>query len=165
MGDWVQQMLFLLDENTGIVGPLLVHPDGAVYQSGVILSLNDTADTLCGVGAEHSDCYEPIVSTREVSAVTFECAMVRKSIFERIGGLKEYYETRYHDVDFCLRLRELGLRSLCTPRTRLIHHKCDPRNSTHAHLDRFLFNDCWGQEIASGDPYSRWQPEARVSHS
>ena len=49
--------------------------------------------------------------------------MVRRASFDRVGGFDETLPVAWNDVDFCLRLREVGLRNVYLPHVRLIHHE------------------------------------------
>ena len=48
---------------------------------------------------------------------------VRKTLFNRIGGFEEIFQTYYEDADFCLRLRKLGNKIMMDSRTLAIHHR------------------------------------------
>jgi O-antigen biosynthesis protein len=62
------------------------------------------------------------------SAVTGACLLVRKSIYEAVGGLNEIeLQVACNDVDFCLRLREAGYRNIWTPYAELYHHESATR--------------------------------------
>ncbi len=162
--DWLDQMMFLLDEpDVGAVGPMLVYPDNKVQHAGVAVGIRGTADhVLRGLDCNDDGYFGSLNCTREVTAVTFACAMLRKSRYLELGGLQEYYATHYQDVDFCLRLRQLGLRNLYTPRTKLVHYESATRGGSYDHLDRALLIDCWSTEISKGDEFSRWEPAARA---
>ena len=56
---------------------------------------------------------------KEVSAVSGACLMTRRAVFEAAGGLDERFPTVLWDVDYCLRVRALGHRILCTPLAEL----------------------------------------------
>jgi O-antigen biosynthesis protein len=163
--DWLEQMLFFLDDpNVGAVGPLLLYPDRSVQHAGVALGIRGTADHVLRGLPEDSDGYFGSLScTREVSCVTFACVMLRREDFDAVGGLSEFYQTHYQDVDFCMRLRAMGRRIIYTPRTRLIHYESATRGSTYDHLDRALLLDCWGTEIDDGDRYSRWESQSNTA--
>ena len=157
--DWISQLLFLLEQpNVGAVGPMLVYPGGTVQHAGVALGMRGTADhVLRGLPAESNGYFGSLACTREVSAVTFACAMIRKSEFLAHGSLQEIYGTHYQDVDFCLRLREAGKSILYTPRTRLIHHESRTRGNHYNLYDRALLLDAWSDVIANGDPFAGWE--------
>jgi len=91
--------------------------------------------------------------TREVSAVTAACMLMRRDLFDELGGFDEHFATHYQDVDLCLRLGRSGRRILFTPRAVLRHHESATRGAYYDQLDRALLLDAWGDTIARGDPY------------
>ena len=94
-----------------------------------------------------------LVCTREVSAVTAACLMIRKSLFHEVGGFNPHFFTAYQDVDLCLRLRERALRILSTPRALLVHHESISRQNYYDMIDRMLLLDLWEAAIERGDPF------------
>jgi GT2 family glycosyltransferase len=57
----------------------------------------------------------------EVSAVTAACLLTRRRLFHEVGGFDgSHFTVRYHDVDYCLRLRARGLRVVQTPHAKLL---------------------------------------------
>ena len=44
-----------------------------------------------------------------MSAVTAACLMVKKSVYEEVGGLEEEFQVAFNDVDFCLKVRKLAI--------------------------------------------------------
>ena len=61
--------------------------------------------------------------TQNVTAVTGACLLVKKSLYEKVGGLEESFVISLNDVDFCLKLRELGLLNVWTPFAELYHYE------------------------------------------
>jgi GT2 family glycosyltransferase len=56
--------------------------------------------------------------------------LVRKSIFEEVGGLNEtHLAVAFNDVDFCLKVREAGYRNVWTPYAELYHHESISRGA------------------------------------
>jgi GT2 family glycosyltransferase/lipopolysaccharide biosynthesis protein len=154
--DWIENMLFYLLEynDVGIVGPLLIYPDGSVQHAGVVLGFRGTADHVMRFFTADADGYAGSLScAREVSAVTAACLMMPRALFDEIGGFTNEFATHYQDVDLCLRVREKGLRILFTPHSRLLHHESISRGNFYDHLDRDLILDIWGEVIEKGDPY------------
>lgn len=153
---WIEEMLQYAElPDVGVVGPLLLYPDDRTVQhAGVVLGFRGTADHVMRGFPSNSDGYAGSLScAREVSAVTGACLMVRRSVYDEIGGLNEHYQVLYQDVDFCLRLRrDLGLRNLFAPRAKLLHHESKTRKNDYNLLDRALFIDTWDGWI-SRDPY------------
>ena len=68
---------------------------------------------------------------QELSAVTGACLMVRRDVYELAGGLNEELAVAFNDIDFCLRVRELGFRNLWTPFAECYHHESISRGAGH----------------------------------
>jgi GT2 family glycosyltransferase len=153
--EWLEVLVSLAEPgDVGAVGPLLLYPNGTVQHAGVVLGLRGTADHIMRGFPSDADGYAGSLScSREVSAVTGACMLVRRRLFLEAGGFDEHFATHYQDVDLCLRLRRDGRRILFTPRSVLRHHENATRGSYYDHLDRALLLDAWGETIASGDPY------------
>jgi GT2 family glycosyltransferase len=83
-----------------------------------------------------------------------DCMLIRRQTFERLGGFDEAYRRQFSDLDLCLRLRELGLSTVCAPAPKTISHRTEARRrSDFDVLDRALFVDRWWELLESGDPY------------
>jgi hypothetical protein len=91
-------------------------------------------------GRHRSDC-----PAYTVSAVTAACLLVRKRVFEEVGGLDEKGLTvAFNDVDFCIKVRDAGYRNVLTRHAVLVHHesgwgdalKSDRYYSPHLTLER-----------------------------
>jgi GT2 family glycosyltransferase len=153
--EWLEAMVSLSErDGVGAVGPLLVYPNGTVQHAGVVLGLRGTADHIMRGFPSTVDGYAGSLScTREVSAVTAACMLMRRDLFDGLGGFDEHFATHYQDVDLCLRIGRAGRRILYTPRAVLRHHESATRGASYDHLDRALLLDAWGETIARGDPY------------
>ena len=55
------------------------------------------------------------------------CLLVRRSVYEEVGGLDERLRVAFNDVDLCLRIREKGYRNVWTPFAELYHHESASR--------------------------------------
>jgi GT2 family glycosyltransferase len=153
--DWLQQLLYYAEQpEVGAVGAVLIYEDRTVQHAGVALGMRGTADhTMRGFPIGADGYAGSLACAREVSAVTAACLMMRKSLFHEIGGFNEHFFTAYQDVDLCLRLRERGLRLICTPRALVIHHESVSRRNYYDMIDRALLLDQWESMIERGDPY------------
>lgn len=153
--DWVEQMLYFAEQDgVGAVGALLLYPDMTIQHAGVILGPRGTADHVNrGLPADAEGYGGSVSCSREVSAVTGACFMMRRSTFEEVRGFDEHYFSVYQDVDLCLRVRATGRRNIYTPRARFIHHESVSRGSYYDLIDRALLLDLWEPAILAGDPY------------
>lgn len=127
--DWMEEMVgHVMRPDVGAVGAMLYYPDDTIQHAGVLVGL-------CGV-AGHIGSRQPrgsqgyfgrLLLTQELSAVTAACLLVRKSIYEEVGGLDERLRVAFNDIDLCLRIRERGYRNLWTPFAELYHHESASR--------------------------------------
>jgi GT2 family glycosyltransferase len=153
--DWLEHLVYYAEQpDVGAVGALLIYEDRTVQHAGVALGMRGTADhVMRGFPAGVDGYAGSLACAREVSAVTGACMIIRKSLFHEIGGFNEHFFTAYQDVDLCLRLRERGLRLICTPRALAVHHESVSRRSYYDMVDRMLLLDRWESVIERGDPY------------
>ena len=158
--DWMDELSGLaLRPGIGAVGAKLLYPDGTLQHAGIVLGW--------GGYAGHFGRRQPAdtpghLSRRlvrhEVSAVTAACLAVSRRHFEAVDGFDESFAVAFNDVDFCLRLRALGLRNLFTPRAVLVHHESASRgHDTGPSRDRFRderrrFGERW-RAVIQDDPY------------
>lgn len=161
---WIEEMLMYAQRSdVGAVGTKLYYPNGKVQHGGIIL----------GIGADHIAEYafdgQPKNSSgymgrlfyaQDVSAVSGACMMVRKSLFNELGGLDEDVSA-FYDVDFCLRLRKANYLVVFTPYAELYHDGFSrmrgtqnaPEKQAHFQREVQLFKQRWQKELAAGDPY------------
>jgi GT2 family glycosyltransferase len=153
--DWLQHLLYYAEQpDVGAAGALLAYDDKTVQHAGVALGMRGTADHTMRRFPIDVDGYAgSLACAREVSAVTGACLMIRKSLFEEVGGFNDHFFTAYQDVDLCLRLRARNLRVICTPQALLLHHESISRRSYYDMIDRMLLLDQWEDVIERGDPY------------
>jgi glycosyltransferase involved in cell wall biosynthesis len=159
---WLREMVSqALRPEIGAVGAKLLYPDGRVQHAGVVLGVGGVSGHFCHLASrEDSGYFGQLGLVRNVSAVTGACLAVRRNLYLEIGGLDETnLPVAYNDVDFCLRIRERGLRNLWTPFAVLYHVESVSRGSdlTPDNLPRFeneiaYMKRRWGSELAT-DPF------------
>lgn len=123
---WLTEMVRqALRPDIGAVGAKLYYPNNRVQHGGVILGLRGIAGHAhLGVPRNQIGYWGRLVLVHNLSAVTGACLVVRKQLYETVGGLDgENLPVAYNDVDFCLRLQEQGYRNLWTPFAELYHHE------------------------------------------
>jgi O-antigen biosynthesis protein len=137
----------------GAVGARLLYPDGTLQHAGVVVGLGGTAGhAFKRMPPDHPGHFGMSQVVRDCSAVTGACLMVRREVFERVGGFDERYQVAYSDVDFCLSVREKGYRNVFTPHATLYHHECATRGDLDPPPDRWRFQARWAGYLAD-DPY------------
>jgi GT2 family glycosyltransferase len=130
--DWLDEMVSQASRpGVGVVGCLLLYPDRSVQHAGVIVGLSGVAGHMYADATLDDPGYAGRIHvTQDLSAVTGACQLMRRALFERLGGLDErHLAVAYNDIDFCLRVREAGLRVIYTPHARLLHRHSASRGS------------------------------------
>jgi GT2 family glycosyltransferase len=154
--DWIEQLLLYAEmPGVGAVGPTLTHPDGRVAAAGIAIGLYDPAvPAMRGFPADGDGYYGSLSCAREVSAIGMDCMLLRRSLFDRLGGFEQAYSRQFQDFDLCLRLRREGLSVVCAPAPRTVSHTTEARRlSDFDVIDRALFVDRWYERLEAGDPY------------
>lgn len=126
---WMEEMVaHALRPDVGAVGAMLYYPDDTIQHAGVLVGLCGVAGH---VGSRHprgsEGYFGRLLLVQELSAVTAACLLVRRSVYEEVGGLDERLRVAFNDVDLCLRIREKGYRNVWTPFAELYHHESASR--------------------------------------
>ncbi|WP_428542720.1 glycosyltransferase [Rhodopila sp.] len=127
---WLREMVSIaVRPDVGAVGAKLLYADDRIQHAGVVLGVGSYANGpgVAGhfgtqVSRNEIGYFGQLALTREVSAVTGACLVMRKEVYEAVGGLDaEHLPVSFNDVDLCLRIRALGLRVIWTPFAELYH--------------------------------------------
>ncbi len=151
---WMGAMLELCHlPGVGIAGAKLRYPDGRIQHAGVVLGIKGVAG--------HSHKYFPgrsrgyfdaLACIRNYSAVTAACMMVRREVFEAVGGFDEELKVAFNDVDFCLRVRQKGYRVAWTPYAELFHYESATRGFDLDPREIEFMKRRW-KDVLLNDPY------------
>lgn len=128
--DWLSEMVsHAVRPEVGVVGAKLLYSDDTVQHAGVVLGIDGIAGHVHRFLPRNNVGYCGRANLiQSFSAVTGACLLVRKSIYEALGGLNEIeLQVACNDVDFCLRAGEAGYRNIWTPYAELYHHESATR--------------------------------------
>ncbi len=128
--DWLNEMVSLASQDgVGAVGARLWYPNDTLQHGGCILGIGGVAGHSHKYLSRNEYGYFGRASiAQSFSAVTAACLVVRKCIYEDVGGLNEQdLKVAFNDIDFCLRVREAGYRNVWTPFAELYHHESATR--------------------------------------
>jgi O-antigen biosynthesis protein len=131
--NWLDEMVgWAARPEIGAVGAKLYYPDETIQHAGVILGMGGVAGHVyCKIPKNSTGYMKRLVLVQHFSAVTAACLVVRKALYEEVGGLDEKnLAVDFSDVDFCLRLTERGYRNLWTPYAELYHHESATRGTS-----------------------------------
>ncbi|MBR0398825.1 MAG: glycosyltransferase [Eubacterium sp.] len=151
----------LQQEDAGIAGARLLYPDRRLQHGGIGLGIGGIAGHLFTDLEETDPGYGyRAVSTVDYSAVTAACLLVKKSLYEAVGGMEESLAVAFNDVDFCLKVRTRGKRVIYCGDVELYHKESRSRGleDTQEKVDRFYseiiwFIEKWRDDICAGDPF------------
>jgi GT2 family glycosyltransferase len=121
---WLEEMLsHLLSPGVGAVGAKLLWPNDMVQHGGVLLGMGNAAGHFGNLLMDQDwGDHGRNQLVQHVSGVTAACMLVRKKDYLAVGGLDEAaFPVAFNDVDFCLKLRSLGMSIVWTPHARLLH--------------------------------------------
>ena len=130
--DWLCELVrHAARSKVGCVGAKLYYPNDTIQHAGVILGIGGVAGHAHKYFDRHADGYfSRLHLVQNMSAVTGACLLVRKSVFEEVGGLDARNLTvAFNDVDFCLKVREAGYRNVWTPYAEAYHHESISRGA------------------------------------
>jgi glycosyltransferase involved in cell wall biosynthesis len=159
--DWLSEMVsHALRPEVGAVGARLWYSDDTLQHAGVVLGIHGIAG--------HVHRYLPkgnvgycgrAALIQAFSAVTGACLVVRKAVYDEVGGLDEALAVACNDVDFCLRVREAGYRNIWTPYAELYHHESasrgfddTPEKQARSAKEVAFMRERWGDALLN-DPY------------
>ena len=127
--DWIEAMVEQAQrESIGAVGAKLLYEDGRIQHAGVVLGIGGIAGhAFRFFEADAQVHYNYLQTVNNFSAVTAACMMMRRSVFEEVGGFDERFAVAYNDVDLCLRIGRAGYRIVYLPHVVLFHYESKSR--------------------------------------
>lgn len=123
-GNWLDHMLnHGLRPEVGIVGAKLLYPTSRVQHAGVVLGLRGPADhPFIDSEPDRPGYMHRLQADQNYNVVTAACLLIRKSLYEEVGGLDEVnFTVSYNDVDLCLKARQAGYLTVWTPYAVVMH--------------------------------------------
>ncbi len=163
--DWLREMVsHAVRPHVGCVGAKLLYQNNQVQHGGVILGIGGVAGHAHKYfDAESAGYFSRLHLTQNLSAVTAACLTVRKQTYLSVGGLNDSdLKVAFNDVDFCLKVGELGFRNVWTPYALLYHHESISRghDNTPEKKSRFIneaayMRQRWGDQLLQDPAYNR----------
>lgn len=165
--DWLENMLELCQQREiGVVGAKLVLSDNTIQHAGwVYLKTGAGLHPFQRMNSDSMSFNGQINVIRNYSAVTGACLLIKKNIFDEIGGYDDDYDLYYGDSDLCFKVIKKGYRVTYTPHALLLH---EGSRSIKKHAKAFFstenhshFVKKW-PHIKYGDPF--YNPNLRLDY-
>ncbi len=165
--NWLEEMGgYAQREKIGCVGAVLLYPDNTIQHGGIFLGLSGdpklppvARHAFKGQPASYPGYFDHLKVVTNYAAVTAACMMVKRELWEKVGGFDETLAVSFNDVDFCLRLLKQGYRHVVLPHVRLYHYESKSRGYAKTQKDRarflkeiYLMRQRW-QKCLDHDPY------------
>jgi GT2 family glycosyltransferase len=158
--DWLSEMAsHAVRPEVAAVGARLWYPDDTLQHGGIILASGNALHAHRNIAKNDPGYMARATNIQSLSAVTGACLIVRKSVYEELGGLNEAdLQVTYNDVDFCIRALKAGYRNIWTPYAELYHHESAtrgnddaPAKQARARHELNYMQTHWAYEL-TGDP-------------
>lgn len=160
--NWLKELVsHALRPEVGAVGPLLYYPSLKVQHAGIVLGSGGVAALRHRGRCPSATAYDRMAMvTRNVSAVTAACMVLRREVFEEAGCFDSgNLRVAFNDVDLCLRIRELGYWLVWSPHAALKHHESKslnrhdaPERASEFGREVLLMKVRWGP-LLGADPF------------
>lgn len=154
---WLREMVsHAIRPQVGAVGARLWYPDGTLQHGGVVLGLGGVAGHAHHrIPRGHPGYFNQAWLQHNCSAVTAACLVMRRAVFEELGGFnEEHLAVNFNDIDLCLRARARGWQIIWTPYANLLHRESASRGhqATRGQKAQFLqeatyMQERWGAEL------------------
>jgi GT2 family glycosyltransferase len=136
VGDALRVMLSALaqDPARGAVSPRIDRPDGSLdaacrrtFPSPVIALWRLAGLSRLRPGSPRFGAYNlthlPVDRPTEVDSGSGACLLIRREVWDQLGGFDEGFFMFGEDLDLCWRIHELGLKVWYEPGARVVHRK------------------------------------------
>ncbi len=169
-------LMFAQRDDVGAVGAKLYFEDYKIQHAGIVLGLGahrSAGHSHYGLSKDNLGYMGRLCYAQDVSAVTGACLMVRRALYDEVGGLDEKLAVALNDVDLCLKFRKKGYLNVFTPFAELFHYEsasrgsdvsdADPDKAKRYEKECAYFKKKWKEELEKGDPY--YNPNFSLDHS
>jgi len=150
---WLTHMVAHFEKpQLGVLGVKLLDPDRRIQHVGVVLNSGNPDHVLRSFPGDDPGYFHSGCGPRNFLAVTGAAMMTRRDTFARVGGYSEELAVSFNDIDFCLKVRQLGLNVACDSSIELIHLESQSRLPELDGADFSLFSTRWAAAIIR-DPF------------
>lgn len=160
--EWLNAMLeHVQRKEVGIAGALLYYPNNSIQHSGIIIGINGIAGySFRHFSGKNFGYFNRAKIIQNLSAVSGACMMIKRDVFDNVGGFSEEFHISLSDIDLCLKVKERGYLIVYTPYAELYHYEsryrsCEIGPEKYKKFEKEIkhFQTKWKDVLAKGDPY------------
>lgn len=159
--DWLDKMVGQARRSEiGVVGSKLYYPNNRIQHAGVVLGMGGIAGHAHLMADKYEfGYYARLKVNYNYSAVTGACMMIKRTVFEQVGGFEENLAVAFNDIDLCIRIMNEGYYNIHLADVELYHHESISRGKEDSEdkLRRFnleikYMTDKW-KDVLENDLY------------
>lgn len=160
--DWLTELAGLCQrKEVGAAGVKLLYPDNTIQHAGCVIGIGGIAGHMfVDMPANRTGYLHKASLLQDMSAVTAACMIVKKQVFDQVGGFTEELAVAFNDVDLCLKINKAGSLVVYDPYVQLYHMESKTRGAEDSKekVRRFQteieYMRChWLDILKNGDPY------------
>lgn len=147
---WLDGLLMHKSPDTGVIGCLLLYPNTEIIQHAWVNIGTEDGRTLAPyhvhqyADINNNEISQEINSPRNVDAVTGACMLISSRALDEAGLLDETYQNGLEDIDYCIRVRQLGMDVVYSPDTILYHYESMSKGRHDKDIQNWQhFNRTW----------------------
>lgn len=126
--NWLRPLISICQQkNMGIVGSKLIYPNGRIQHAGIKMCKVNEGVEFFHRYLNFPSNYKEANKIKECIAVTGACMMIKRSLFEKVGGFDENYWVESQDIDLCFKVRNKGYKVVYNPNSVLYHNELTTR--------------------------------------
>lgn len=156
--NWLEPLVDLIerDNSIGMVGSKLIYSNGKLQEAGGII-WNDGSAWNYGNGQDPTKAEFNYV--KEVDYISGAAIMIKKSLWENIGGFDETFAPAYcEDSDLAFQVRKMGYKVMYQPLSEVVHFE-GVSNGTDTSTGQKKY-----QIINQEHLLEKWKSEIKLSH-
>jgi GT2 family glycosyltransferase len=171
--DWIERLLdHMWKPHVGVVGAKLLSANMTTQHLGIVLLNGVPYNVRKQYPRGDEGYFFSSRASRNFIAVTGAAMLTRVSLFREVGGFTEALPMRFHDIDYCLKIRDLGAYSVFSPEAELVRYEfASKRSDVSSLFEMEYFTSRWAaivsdpfynqEELTTADPTFEVNPTDR----
>lgn len=142
--NWLDRLVMYAGRpDVGAVGARLLYGDGSIQHAGIWARGGHPTHRYERFPADHTGYLNSLVVPQNCLAVTGACLAVSAEKFREVGGFSPEFPSSYNDVDLCLKLDDVGYRTVVDPAAVLTHFEASSRDPKIEDREIALLHERW----------------------